>query len=99
MNKRELAAAVAAQTDLDAKTAAKVVDATIDVILATVAGGEDVAIAGFAKFSKVARPARTARNPATGETIQVAAKTVAKITPLKNFKDVVLGAAPAPKLG
>ena len=31
-----------------------------------------------------------ARNPATGETVQVKAKRVARITPLKNFKDAVL---------
>ena len=68
------------------------------MILATVAKGEDVALTGFAKFSKVKRPARMARNPATGAAVRVKAKTVAKITPLKGFKDVALGAAPAPKL-
>src|SRR3954452_6884043 len=51
-----------------------------------------------AKFSKVKRPARMARNPATGEAVRVKATTVAKITPLKGFKDVVLGVAAAPKL-
>jgi DNA-binding protein HU-beta len=98
MRKRELAQAVAVHTDVDAKLAAKVVDGTLDVILATVAKGEDVNLTGFAKFSKVKRPARMARNPATGEAVKVKAKTVAKITPLKGFKDVVLGVAPAPKL-
>jgi DNA-binding protein HU-beta len=98
MRKRELAQAVAAHTDVDPKVAATVIDGTLEVILATVAKGEDVALTGFAKFSKVKRPARTARNPATGEAVKVKAKTVAKITPLKGFKDVVLGVAPAPKL-
>ncbi|MEN9822344.1 MAG: hypothetical protein RLZ04_770, partial [Actinomycetota bacterium] len=82
----------------DNKTAAKMVEGTIDVILATVAKGEIVNISGFAKFAKIKRPARMARNPATGETIKVKAKTVAKITALKGFKDIALGAAPAPKL-
>jgi len=98
MRKRELAQAVAVHTDVDPKVAARVIDGTLDVILATVAKGEDVAITGFAKFSKVKRPARMARNPATGAAVRVKAKTVAKIVPLKGFKDVVLGAAPAPKL-
>jgi DNA-binding protein HU-beta len=98
MRKRELAQAVAAHTDVDPKVAAKVVDGTLEVILATVAKGEDVALTGFAKFSKVKRPARMARNPATGEAVKVKAKTVARIVPLKGFKDVVLGVAPAPKL-
>ena len=66
MRKRELAQAVASHTDVDPKVAAKVIDGTLEVILATVAKGEDVALTGFAKFSKVKRPARMARNPATG---------------------------------
>jgi len=98
MRKRELAQAVATHTDVDPKLAATVIDGTLEVILATVAKGEDVALTGFAKFSKVKRPARMARNPATGAAVKVKAKTVAKITPLKGFKDVVLGVAPAPKL-
>ena len=98
MKKRELAQAVAAHTEVDPRVAAKVIDGTLEVILATVAKGEDVALTGFAKFSKVKRPARMARNPATGEAVKVKAKTVAKITPLKGFKDVVLGVATAPKL-
>ena len=98
MNRRELVAAVAAQSDLDNKTVDAVLHAFTDVVLATVAGGDPVAISGFAKFSKRESAARQGRNPQTGETIQIAAKTTAKITPLKGFKDVVLGAAPAPKL-
>src|SRR5215203_490500 len=98
MRKRDLAQAVATHTDVDPKVAARVIDGTLEVILATVAKGEDVALTGFAKFSKVKRPARMARNPATGEAVRVKAKTVAKITPLKGFKDVVLGVAAAPKL-
>ena len=98
MRKRELVQAVAAHTEVDSRVTAKVIDGTLEVILATVAKGEDVALTGFAKFSKVKRPARMARNPATGEAVRVKAKTVAKITPLKGFKDVVLGVAPAPKL-
>ena len=98
MRKRELVQAVASHTDVDPRVAAKVIDGTLEVILATVAKGEDVALTGFAKFSKVKRPARMARNPATGAAVKVKAKTVAKIVPLKGFKDVVLGAAPAPRL-
>ncbi|MFM9083867.1 MAG: HU family DNA-binding protein [Actinomycetota bacterium] len=98
MKKRVLIQAVAIHTDTDNKTAARIVEGTIDVILATVAKGEVVNISGFAKFAKIKRPARMGRNPATGEQIKIAAKTVAKITALKGFKDIALGAAPAPKL-
>ena len=98
MKKRDLANAVAAHVDIDSKTASRVIDGTIEVILATVAKGEDVTLSGFAKLSKVKRAARVGRNPQTGAPVKIKAKTVAKITALKGFKDVVLGAAPAPKL-
>ena len=98
MKKRELIQAVALHTGLSPKDAAKAVEGTIDVILANVAKGEVVNLSGFAKFAKIKRKARMGRNPATGATIKIPAKTVAKITALKGFKDVALGAAPAPKL-
>ena len=46
MKKRELIQAVAIHTDVDNKTAAKLVEGTIDVILATVAKGDVVMIPG-----------------------------------------------------
>lgn len=98
MKKRELAEAVAVHADVDEKTAAKVLDAAIEVIYATVAKGEDVALTGFAKFSRVRKSARTVRNPRTGGTVRAKAKNVAKITPMKTFKDVAQGLTPAPKL-
>ena len=98
MKKRDLAQAVAAHVDVDPKTAGRVIDGTIEVILATVAKGEDVTLSGFAKLSKVKRPARMGRNPQTGQPVKIKAKTVAKITALKGFKDVVLGVTAAPKL-
>ena len=98
MKKRALIHAVAIHTDGDNRTAAKLVEGTIDVILANVAKGEIVNISGFAKFAKIKRPARMARNPATGEPVKVKAKTVAKITALKGFKDIALGVSPAPKV-
>jgi DNA-binding protein HU-beta len=57
-----------------------------------------VNLSGFAKFERKSRPARLARNPQTGATVKVPAKKVAKITALKGFKDVALGAVKPPKL-
>jgi DNA-binding protein HU-beta len=37
------------------------------------------------------RKARIGRNPATGETIQIKAKTVVRLRPAKSFKDAILG--------
>jgi DNA-binding protein HU-beta len=98
MNRRELVKAIAAQTETDAKTVDAVLKGFTDVTTAVVSKGEPVAISGFCKFSKVERAARMGRNPATGEAIKIKASKKARITPLKGFKDIVLGASPAPKL-
>ena len=98
MNKRELARAVAVQSDVELKTVVTVLDGFTDVVTAVVSKGEPVAITGFAKFVKVDRPARMGRNPATGETIRIKASKKARITPVKAFKDAVLAPAKAPKL-
>jgi len=99
MNKRELAKAVAVQSDVELKTVITVLDGFTDVVTAVVAKGQEpVSIPGFAKFVKVDRPARMGRNPATGEAIRIKASKKARITPVKAFKDAVLAPAKAPKL-
>jgi DNA-binding protein HU-beta len=98
MNKRELARAVAVQSDVELKTVVNVIEGFTDVVTAVVSKGEPVSIPGFAKFVKVDRPARMGRNPATGETIRIKASKKARITPVKAFKDAVLAPAKAPKL-
>jgi len=98
VNRRELVTAVATQTGTETKVVDGVLRGFTDVILATVSKGDPVVLTGFAKFSKVQTKARMGRNPATGAAIKIKASKKARITPLKGFKDVVLGAAPAPKL-
>ena len=98
MNRRELITAVATQSDAEPKTVDAVLRGFTDVVCATVAKGDPVVLAGFAKFAKIQTKARMGRNPATGEAIKIKASKKARITPLKGFKDIVLGAAPAPKL-
>jgi DNA-binding protein HU-beta len=68
MTKPELAKRVAADVGITAGQAASVVDAAFD------------AIAGFGKFSVTDRAAREGRNPATGETIRIAASRAAKFS-------------------
>ena len=98
MNRSQLLNKLADVNEWSRKEADAALTSFVDIITSTVAAGEDVAISGFAKFRRIDRPARLARNPATGETVKVKAKRVARITPLKNFKDSVLsGKAPAKK--
>jgi DNA-binding protein HU-beta len=97
VNRSQLLNEFAERNEMTRKEADTVLTSLVEIITGSVAGGEDVAISGFAKFRRIDRPARLARNPATGETVKVKAKRVARITPLKNFKDSVLsGKAPKP---
>jgi DNA-binding protein HU-beta len=93
LNRRELINAVASTVDADAKEVERFLSGLTDTITSTVARGEQVAISGFAKFAKVERAARMGRNPATGEQIHIKASKKARITPLKAFKDAVMGGA------
>lgn len=90
MNRRELVNALAERTGTDKKAADAFLTAFTDAVTDTVSGGEPVVLSGFCKFDRRERAARTGRNPQTGEAIQIPAKTVVKITPLKAFKDTVL---------
>lgn len=104
MNKTQLIAAVTDELNgafqgEDAEwTKAEVKDALEAferVVVASCQQGEPVMLSGFVKFARVDRPARMGRNPATGESIKIAAKSVAKVTALKGFKDAVLSAPKA----
>jgi DNA-binding protein HU-beta len=99
LNRRELINAVASHIDADAKEVDKVLSGFTEVVTSTVSRGEQVAISGFAKFARVERAARMGRNPATGEQIHIKASKKARITPLKAFKDAVLGSGGAKKGG
>ena len=96
MNRSQLLNELAEVNEWTRREADAFLTSFTDLITATVATGEDVAISGFAKFRRIDRPARMARNPATGEQVKVAAKRVARITPLKAFKDAVLSGKKAP---
>jgi DNA-binding protein HU-beta len=96
VNRSQLLNELAEANEWTRKEADQFLTSFTDLITATVATGEDVAISGFAKFRRIDRPARMARNPATGEQVRVAAKRVARITPLKAFKDAVLSGRKAP---
>lgn len=67
----------------------KAVKAVFEAIKTEVAAGNKVDIAGFGSFQIADRAARTARNPQTGETVQVAAKKAVKFKVSKTFKDAL----------
>ncbi len=69
--------------------AEQVMDSVIDSITSTLKSGGEVSIAGLGIFSAKQRAARTARNPRTGETVNVPAMKVPKFRAAKALKDAV----------
>jgi len=91
MNKTELIAAVAEKTGLSKKDSDAAVAAVVDAITESLVQGEKVQLVGFGSFEVKARAGRVARNPRTGETIEIPASKVPVFKAGKGLKDTVAG--------
>jgi DNA-binding protein HU-beta len=95
MNKTDMAQKVADTCDLSKAQAGDIIEAIFGTSKGIIANelttGGTVAISGFGNFTAKERAARTGRNPATGETIQLAAKTYPNFKAGKGLKDRVAG--------
>ena len=89
MTKDELVAKVADQSGLKKADVQKTLDSMIETIIATIKLGEKVNITNLGIFKIKEKKARVARNPKTGESIQVPAKKAPKFVPSKNLKEAV----------
>lgn len=85
--KADLADHVANSVDLSKKQASDAVDAVFGAIASYLEKGDRVQVSGFGSFSVSERAARTGRNPATGESIQIAASKNAKFKAAKDLKE------------
>ena len=86
MNKEELIAEISKKTKISKKDASLVLSATIDTIQSQVKKGNKVTLVGFGTWASKKRAARTGRNPQTGATLKIAAKTVPTFSAGKGFK-------------
>ena len=89
MNKSELVEAVAKVVESSKAEAQAHVDAIIDAIGSALARGDKVSVTGFGTFEVRHRAARKARNPQTGETIEVRASKAPAFRAGKALKDLV----------
>lgn len=89
MSKKDLIDAVADKCEMTKEKAGHTVDAVLAHIRDTLKKGGEVRLPDFGTFKVAKRKAREGRNPATGETIKIAASTVAKFTPAKGLKDAL----------
>ena len=78
MNKTEFVAAIAEEAGISKSDAAKAVKAFTDVVLAELKKDEKIQLVGFGTFEVAKRAERQGINPATKETITIAAANVPK---------------------
>lgn len=89
LNATQLADKIAADHGLTKTAANAIVKDVFETIQGELTDGDGVSIHGFGGLKVVDRAARTARNPATGGTIEVPAKRTVKFVPAKALKDLL----------
>jgi len=87
MNKGDLIAKIQSDAELTKSQAESALSAILDGISGALKSGDSVSLIGFGTFSVNNRPARQGINPRTGESIQIAAKNVAKFKPGKKLSE------------
>lgn len=89
LTKSQVVAAIAEANALPKKQTAEILESIVQ--LAYKNAKNSFTLPGLGKLVLVNRKARMGRNPATGETIKIAAKRVVKFRVAKAAKDAILG--------
>ena len=89
MNKTELVAAMAKETNLSKKDVEAVLKSFTVVVADELKKGGKIQLVGFGTFEVSERAAREGRNPQTGETMKIAAPKAPKFKAGKALKDMV----------
>lgn len=89
MTKAEIVEHIAQTTGLTKTDTALVVEGMIETLKGALVGGDTIEIRGFGTFKIKERAARRARNPRTGEPVDIPAKFVPTFKPSRELKDAV----------
>jgi DNA-binding protein HU-beta len=89
MTKAELIDKIAGKAKISKKAANIALNTFVDSVTGALKKGDRVALVGFGTFSTTKRKARVARNPRTGERIQVPAKRAPKFKAGRDLKKAV----------
>ena len=89
MNKTNLIEKVAKETGLKKKDVEAVVNASFTAIEDAILAGDKVQVTGFGTFEVRERPARVAKNPRTGESVEVDASKSPAFKASKALKDSI----------
>jgi DNA-binding protein HU-beta len=92
LSKSQLLSALADKTNLSKKDVDGFLEAITEIAYKEAKSVGKFTLPGFGILKLVQRAARTGRNPATGATIQIPAKTVVKMTLSKACKEAIAGA-------
>jgi DNA-binding protein HU-beta len=90
MAKGQIVTHFAEKFEISKKAAASIIDEYAALATAETKKKGAFVLPGIGKSVLVKRKARQGRNPATGETINIPAKTVVKIRPAKAFKEAIV---------
>jgi len=89
MTKADLVDEIAERTGLTKKDVAETVDEFLNAVARALETGKHIEIRGFGTFKVKDRKARIARNPRTGDAVQVPARRVPVFKVSKELKDKV----------
>ena len=90
MTKSQIMAELATRWNVSKGQAGEMYDQLVNLVYGEVKRAGEFVMPGLGKMAKKHRAARQGRNPATGETIQIPAKTVVKFSVGKAVKDELL---------
>lgn len=89
MSKQDLVNFIAEETGLTKADATRALDATMKGITTGLKKEGKVTLTGFATFAAKAKPAKTGRNPRTGETVKIPARTAVVVKAGSKLKEAL----------
>lgn len=89
MTKAEMVEKIAESAEFPKKEVEKVLDQFVKITQDTLKAGDKISLTGLGVFTPKDRKARIARNPKTGEKVNVPAKKVVKFKPGKELIEVM----------
>ncbi len=88
--KKDIIDQIAKDADISKKAAEAAYSSLVAQVYKGAKSKEGITLPGLGKFIKVRRKARDGHNPATGEKIRIAAKTVVKFKVSKTAQDAIV---------
>ena len=91
LTKAQIVEEIRTSTNSSEKKSSETVETLLEIIKKTLASGEDVLVSGFGKFCVKEKSERRGRNPATGESMMLAPRTVVTFRCSGTLRDRVNG--------